>query len=185
MESGNVPLVVALTGAAEAGVEQVVAQHLAEYPGKLSLPVSQDPCHRQLGVVVEHALGHPSEEGEGPVVAVTEGFGGLRGIGLDVVGVAVGQVHHQVVGFTQRPIYDHLGLAEVGLAMPWRMHQGHEHLPGGELALAHVVLDYGVLTTEPMFLFQALEYPLGRVTLLLGSVLVRPEDLVDDGGVGV
>ena len=112
MESGHLPLVVAFARAAEAGAEQVVGQHLAEDSGKLSLPVSQDPGHRKLGVVVEHALGHPSEEGEGPIVAVTEGFSGLRGIGLDVVGVAVGQVHHQVVGFAQHPIDDYLGLSE-------------------------------------------------------------------------
>ena len=65
------------------------------------------------------------------------------------------------------------------------MHQGYEHLPGGGSALVHVVLDYGVPTTEPVFLFQALEYPLGGVTLLLGSSVVRLEDLVDDGGVWV
>ena len=61
--------------------------------------------------------------------------------------------------------------------MPWRMHQGYEHLPGGELVLAHVVLDYGVLATESVLLFKALEYPLGGVTLLLGSSVVRLEDL--------
>ena len=69
--------------------------------------------------------------------------------------------------------------------MPRRMHQGHEHLPGGGSALAHVVLDYGVLATESVLLFKALEYPLGGVLLLLGFVLVRLEDLVDNGGVGV
>ncbi len=118
-------------------------------------------------------------------MAVTEGFGGLRWIGLHKVGVAVGQVHHQVMGFTQHPIDDYLGLSEVGLAMPWRMHQGHEHLAGRGSTLAHVVLDYGVLATESVLLFKALEYPLGRVPLLLGSVLVRLKNLVDNGDVGV
>ena len=69
--------------------------------------------------------------------------------------------------------------------MTWRMHQGYEHLPGRSSTLAHVVLDYGVLATESVLLFKALEYPLGGVPLLLGSVLVRQEDLVDNGGIGV
>ena len=69
--------------------------------------------------------------------------------------------------------------------MSRRMYQGHEHLPGGELVLTHVVLDYGVLATESMLLFKALEYPLGGVPLPLGSNLVRLEDLFDDGGLGV
>ena len=49
----------------------------------------------------------------------------------------------------------------------------------------HIVLDYGVLATESVLLLETLEYPLGRVPLLLGPVLVRLEDLVDDGDVGV
>ncbi len=65
------------------------------------------------------------------------------------------------------------------------MDQGHEHLPGGELVLADVVFDDGVLSGEAVLFFQTLEYPLGCVTLLLGPGLVRLEDLVDDGGVVV
>ena len=60
------------------------------------------------------------------------------------------------------------------------LHEEYEHIPGGELVLTHVVLDYGVLTIEPVFLLQAFEFPLGRVTPLLGSSLVRLEDLADE-----
>jgi hypothetical protein len=51
--------------------------------------------------------------------------------------------------------------------------------------LTHVVFDYGVLAAEPMFIPDSLEYPLRGVSLLLGSGLVRLEDLVNDAGVGV
>jgi hypothetical protein len=44
----------------------------------------------------------------------------------------------------------------------------------------HVVFDYGVLAAKPMFIPEALEYPLGGVSLLLGSGLVRLENLVNE-----
>ena len=114
-----------------------------------------------------------------------EGFGGLGGIGPDVVGVAVGQVHHQVVGLAQYPIDDPLGFSEVGLSLPRGMRQGHKHLLAGGAMLTHVIFDDGVLAAEPVLLLEPLEYPLGSVSLLLGSGLVRLEDLVNDAGVGV
>jgi hypothetical protein len=51
--------------------------------------------------------------------------------------------------------------------------------------LTHVIFDDGVLAAEPVLLLEPLEYPLGSVSLLLGSGLVRLEDLVNDAGVGV
>jgi hypothetical protein len=83
-------------------------------------------------------------------VAITESFGGLGGVGPDIVGIAVGQVHHQVVGLTQYPIDDHLGFAKVGLGVPRGVHQGHKYLMAGGSMLSHVVFDYAVLAAEPM-----------------------------------
>ena len=58
----HLPLVVALPGPAEPVVEQVVRLELGEGSGALSPAVSQDPGHRQPGVVVEDALGHSPQE---------------------------------------------------------------------------------------------------------------------------
>ena len=49
------------------------------------------------------------------------------------------------------------GLAEVALGVSRRMGQGDEHLLGPEAAVPDVVLDYGVLATEPVLVPQPLE----------------------------
>ena len=94
----DLPLVVALAGAPEPVLEPVVGLQLGEGPGALTASVAQDPGHRQLGVVLQDALGHSTQEGECRQVAVPEGRGGLRGVGLDEAAVAVGQVQDEAVG---------------------------------------------------------------------------------------
>ena len=61
----HLPLVVALARAPEPVVEQVVGLQLGEGTGALAPAVSQYLRHRQLGIVVEDALGDPAQEGEG------------------------------------------------------------------------------------------------------------------------
>ena len=90
---------------------------LGEGPGALPPAVAEHPGHRQLGVVVEDALGHPAQEGKRRDVAVHEGLGGLRRIGLDEASVAVGQVQNEVVGLPLHPANDHQGFAEVALGV--------------------------------------------------------------------
>ena len=53
----DLPLVVALAGTAEPVIEQVVRLEFREGPGALPPSIPQDPGHRQLGVVVQDALG--------------------------------------------------------------------------------------------------------------------------------
>ena len=124
----DLPLVVALGGTAEPVIEKVVGLKLGEGPGAFTASIPQYPGHRQLRVVVEDALGRPTQEGECRHVAVQERLGGLGRIGRDEASVAVGQVQDEVVGFALHPADDHQGLAEVALGVARRMGQRREHL---------------------------------------------------------
>ena len=86
------PLSLPFPGPAEPVVEQVVRLELGEGSGAFSPAVPQDPGHGQLGIVVEDALGHTTQKGKCRDMAVQEGLGGLRGVGLHEAAVAVGQV---------------------------------------------------------------------------------------------
>ena len=118
-------------------------------------------------------------------MAVQEGLGGLRGVGLDEAAVAVGQVQDEVVGLLLHPADDHSGLSEVALGMARGMGQRHEHLLGPAAALPDVVLDDGVLARKPVLVAQPLEDALGGVALLPGDLVVFFKDAVDDAGVGL
>ena len=181
----DLPLVVALAGTAEPVIEQVVGLEFREGPGAFTASIPQYPGHRQLGVVVQDALGHSAQEGECRHVAVQEGLGGLGRVGLDEASVAMGQVQDEAVGFLFHPADDHQGLAKVALGVARRMGQGHKHLLRPAAMLPHVVLDYGVLAAEPMLVPESLEDPLGCVALLPGTPEVVYQDLVDDGGEGL
>ena len=104
-------------------------------------------------------------------VAVPEGRGGLRGVGLDEAAVAVGQVQDEAVGLALHSPDDHQGLAEVALDLARGVGQGHEHLLGPAAALPDLVLDDGVLAAEPILVPPPLKDALGRVALLPGNLL--------------
>ena len=61
----HLAFVIALTGAAEPVLEQVVGLELGEGAGALTPAVAQYLRHRQPGIVVENALGHSAQKGEG------------------------------------------------------------------------------------------------------------------------
>jgi len=159
-----------------------VGLELGEGPGALAFTVAQYLGHRQPGIVVEHAPGHPAKKGEGRYVAVQEGFSGLGGIGLDEAAIAVRQVYDEAVGLALHARDDHQGLAEVALGVARRMGQRHEHLPGLAAVLADVVLDDGVPAIEAVLVPEALEDALGGVPLLLGDAVIILQDAVDDAG---
>ena len=96
---------------------------LGESPGAFAASVSQDLRHRQLRIVVEDALGHPAQEGEGRGVPVQEGLDGSGRIGLDEAPVAVGQVDDEAVGLPLHPADDDQGLAEVPLGVARQVEQ--------------------------------------------------------------
>ena len=101
---------------------------------------------------------------------VQECLGGLGRICLHEAPVAVGQVQDKAVGFPLDTADDHQGLAEVALGVSRRMGQRHEHLLGLAAVLSYIVLDYGVLTVEPVLIPQPLEDALYRVALLPGTL---------------
>jgi len=119
----HLPLIISLARTAKPVIEQVVGLQLGEHPGPLTAAISQYPGHRQGGVVVQNALGHPAQKCEGGDVSITEGLGGLRWIRLHVARIAVREIHGQVVGFLLRATDDHPRFAEVTLGVPWRMCQ--------------------------------------------------------------
>ena len=75
------------------------------------------------------------------------------------------------------------GLPEIALGVARSMGQRHEHLPDPTPVLPDVVLDYGVLTIEPVLVPQSLEDPLGRVALLSGNSAIGFQDRVNYAGV--
>ena len=67
------------------------------------------------------------------------------------------------------PADDHPGFAKVARCRPntregvaWRVGQGDEHLLGPPPALPHIVLDYGVLTVEPVLVTVMRDMPNSR-----------------------
>ena len=65
------------------------------------------------------------------------------------------------------------------------MGQRHEHLLRPPPVLPHIVLDYGVLTVEPVLVPQSFKDPLGSVALLSGDLPVSFQDGVNHPGEGL
>ncbi len=118
-------------------------------------------------------------------MAVQEGLGGLAGIGFHEATVAVGQVQHEVVDLALHAGDHRHGLAEVALGVAWAMGQRHEHLPHAPPTLPDVVLDYGVLTIEPVLVPEAFEDALDGVALLSRNAAIRLQDGVNYAGEGL
>jgi hypothetical protein len=125
---------------------------------------------------------HPAEEGEGVDVAIDPGLGRRRRIGADKAGIAVRQVHDEEMGLLLHPADDDRRLAEVRLCMPGRMLQRHEHLPPPAFALPHIVLHDRVAAGEAVLIVKPVEYPLGRVPLLVAGPAILLQPAVDDPG---
>ena len=169
----TLPLSLPFARSAEAILEQVVRLQLGEHARALPLAITQDAGHRDLGVVVEDRLRHAAEERERLNVAVAEGFRRLRRIGHHEAGVRVRQVEREEVDLALHAADDADRLAEVGLRMPRRMHQRHEHLLRPLPPAGHVVLHDRDAAREAVLVPQPLEDPLRRVLLLLRARLCR------------
>ena len=128
--------------------------------------------------------GMPPRKATAETVAVQKGLGGLRRIGLHEATVAVGQVQHEVMHLALHTGDHRHRLPEITLGLPRGMGQRHEHLLRPPPALPHLVLDYGVLTVEPVLVPQPFKDPLGRVALLPGDLSVSFQDGVNHPGAG-
>ena len=118
-------------------------------------------------------------------MAVQKRLGGLRRIGLHKAAVAVGQVQHEVMHLALHTADDRQRLPEIALGVARRMGQRHEHLLSSPPTLPDVVLDYGVLTVEPVLVPQPLEDSLRRVALLPGNSAIAFQDRVNHAGEGL
>ena len=118
-------------------------------------------------------------------MAVQERLGGLGRISLDEAAVAVGQVQHKVMHLLLHAADHRHRLPEIALGMTWRMGQRHEHLLGPPSVRPHVVLDYRVLTAEPVLVPQSLKDTLGRMALLPGNPGIAFQDGVNHAGEGL
>ena len=156
-------LVVALARASVAVAEQVGREKPAEERGPLPRPVGQDPRHQASVLVVEHRDRDLAEEGEGMDVAVDPGLGRRRRIATHEAGVAVRQVHDEEMRLLPHPADDHHRLAEIGLRIPRRMRQRHEHLAAAAQALPHMILHDRVAAGEAVLIAKPLEHPLRSV----------------------
>jgi hypothetical protein len=162
----DLAFVVALAGPAEAVEEQVVRLQLGEGAGPLTLAITEDAGHRQLGVVVEDRLGHAAQKGERRVVAVEESLDPLGRVGLDEAPIRVRQVKAEEVDLLpDAPDHRHR-LAKVNLRMAGRVGERDEYLAPPLPPLADVVLHRRVAAGKAVLGAQAFVDPLGGVPLL-------------------
>ena len=115
-------------------------------------------------------------------VAVHPSLRRRRRIGSHEARIAVREVHDEEMSLLQHAADDGLRFAEVGLGMPRRMRQRHEHLAAAPLALTHVVLHDRVAAGETVLVAKPLEHPLRGVPLLAVNRAITLQPAVDDPG---
>ena len=91
------------------------------------------------------------------------------------------QVECEEVDLALHPADDADRLAEIGLRVPWRMLQRHEHLLRPLPPPGHILLHDRDAAGEAVLVPEALEDPLRRVLLLLRPAFVAGQDALDDG----
>ena len=116
-------------------------------------------------------------------MTVAESFGRLGMVGLHEDRVALGQVHHEEPDLLLDAAKHGGRLPEVGLRVPWRVGQRHEHFLGHLPARAHVVPHRRVAAVEPALVAEPLEDPPGGVALLGSHLLIVVQDLLDEARV--
>jgi hypothetical protein len=115
-------------------------------------------------------------------MSVAEGFRRLCRVGRNEDRVGMRQVHRKEVDFALDAA-DHADrFAEVGLGMPWRMHERHEHLLRPLAPAGNVVLHNRDLARKPVLVAEPLENALARVPLLLRPILVGRQNRINNAG---
>ena len=97
----------------------------------------------------------------------------------------MGQVQHEIMRLALHFGDHRQRLYKIALGVARITGQRYEHLPNLPPVLPDVVLDYGVLTVEPVLVPQPLENTLGGVALLSGNPGIRLQDRVNYAGVGL
>src|SRR4051794_14208318 len=161
-------------------LEEVMRLQLGEHPRPLPLAVTKDAGHRDPGVVVQDRLRHPAEECKRSNVAVAKSFRRLRRIANHEARVRVRQVEGKEVDLALYPTDDADSFTKVGLRMPRRVHQRHEHLALPLTLLQHVILYDGQAAAITVLGAQPLEDPLRGVPLLRWTAPIILQDLIDD-----
>src|SRR5450830_475457 len=101
------------------------------------------------------------------------------GVADHKAGIRVRQVKSEEMDLALDATDDADGFTEVGLSMPRRMHQRHEHLLRPLTPAGHIILHNRDAAREPILITEPLEDPLRRMLLLLRSRLVVPKNAVD------
>src|SRR6476620_12739542 len=102
-------------------------------------------------------------------MAIAERFRRLRRIAHNKAGVRVRQVESEEVNLALCATDDADRLPEIGLRMPRRMYERHEHLLRSLPPPGHIILHDRDATREAVLISQPLENPLRRMLLLLRS----------------
>ena len=118
--------------------------------------------------------------GKGQIVTFTQGLGRLGRKGRDKKVIAVGQDQDEVMGLLGHATSDHTSLPEISLPIARRMIKRHKHFPGHPAPLSDVILDYRLAALIAVLIPQTVKYSLGRMPLLLRSLFIVGQDLVDD-----
>src|ERR1019366_2302100 len=158
-QSFDFTLVVAFARPTEPVLEKIVRLQLGEHARALPLAITEDTGHRDLGVVIQDRLRDAAEECERPNVAIAEGFRRLCRIADYEAGVRVRQVKSEEVDLALYAPDDADGLTKVGLSMPRRMHQRHEHLLRLLTPAGHIILHNRDATREPILTAEPLKDP--------------------------
>jgi hypothetical protein len=178
-ETLDVPFVVAFAGTAIAIPYQVVGQEAAEQCCALACPIGEDLRNKAAIVVVDNRLWHRSEERERMDVTIDPGLSYRRRIGPHIAAVAMRQIQYEEVRFPLHAADHHHRLAEIGLSVPRRMSQRHEHLLAALIPLTHVILDDRVAASEAALVPEPVEHTFGRMALLARHLHILIQPLID------
>src|ERR1035437_3161529 len=173
------PFIVPLARPPEPLLEQVVALQLRKRLRLLSRPVSQNPRHRQLGVVVQHRPRYSAELFERVPMPFQKRLRRFGREGHHEAVVRLRQIDRQIVRLPLLPADHHLRFPEVRLRVSRRMHQRHEHLPLAQPLQTHVVLHDGVATAKSVLVSQSLVDSFCRVALLPEPLAIFLQDGID------
>jgi hypothetical protein len=165
---------------AEVLLEQIMALQPQELLGQLALAPLQHFDHGNGQVVVADPLRHTLEELEGPAMPFQEDLGTFSWESLNEDRSRVGQRHHEQGDLRLLACQMDRGCAEIDLGFTRRMRQRQENLLMHLLPGPNGILDRRVATLEAVLVPQSLEDPLGRMPLLLRSLAVVLQDLMDD-----